>query len=60
MKKFGVKTIPTLCVIDLNKAMCHPSDVQQDHIIRIKKMDSHGIENDWDTPMLSFSLEEDF
>lgn len=60
MKKFGVKTIPTLCVIDLNKAVCDPSNAHKDTIIRITKMDSHGIEKDWDTPMLTFSLEEDF
>ena len=60
MKKFGVNTIPKLCVIDLKKAGYNPIDTQDNMILRITKMDSHKIEEDWDKPMLKFSVEEDF
>ena len=60
MKKFGVKTIPTLCVMDLIKVPDDVSNIQDDMIINITKMDSHEIEKGWDKPMLTFSVEEDF
>lgn len=60
MKKFGVKTIPTLCVMDLTKVPNEVSNIKDDMIIKMIIMDSHGIENDWDKPMLTFSIEEDF
>lgn len=60
MGKFGVKTIPTLCVIDLKRTCTNPFDLEEDNIIRMITMDSHGIEKDWANGTLLFTTEEDF
>jgi thiol-disulfide isomerase/thioredoxin len=60
MKKFGVKTIPTLCVMNLSRSCKDPTDVTEEDILSIIRMDSHKIETNWADAVLSFSTEEDF
>jgi thiol-disulfide isomerase/thioredoxin len=60
MNKFGVKTIPTLCFLNLSKTCSDPVDIKEEDITNIIRMDSQGIEKDWADPLSSFSTEEDF
>jgi thiol:disulfide interchange protein len=60
MEKFGVKTIPTLCIIHLSKTFETPEEIEESSIVSITKMDSHEMERKWDEVLLSFSTEEDF
>lgn len=60
MAKFGVKTIPTLCFINLNKAGKQPDEIEDTDIINITRMDSEQISKNWADGLLSFSTEEDF
>lgn len=60
MNKLGVKTIPTLCVIHVNTGSATPEEMNTNDFTIESTMDSHEIETNWDRPIQSFSLQEDF
>jgi len=60
MARYGISTVPTLCIIDLNKTAIDHENIPKEDIIRQTTLDSKTIPTDALKVLWSFDLKEDF